>query len=211
MRTGGAPHLGLSPLGEHEIGVASRLLGAAFRDNPMNRAVLGRRGPAARARANAVGLRAQLRMAVRHGRVVGAKERDELRGVLIALPPHAQPPLLPPILERLRVVLLQGPIASSRWALVAERLQELRPIELHWYLSILGVEAPHRGRGVGSELLAGFTEEADREALPAYLETDVESNIGFYARAGFTVVGDMRVLGVRVWRLWRPAGRRKAA
>ena len=211
MRVGVDLQLGVAPLGEHEVAVASRLLGAAFRDNPMNRAVLGRRGPAARARANAVGLRAQLLMTVQHGRVVAAREQGELRGVLIALPPHAQPPLLPPLLERLRVVLFQGPIASSRWALVAESLQELRPTELHWYLSILGVEAPHRGRGVGSELLAGFLEEADREALPAYLETDVEANIGFYARAGFTVVGDLRVLGVPVWRLWRPAGRRETA
>jgi GNAT superfamily N-acetyltransferase len=143
-------------------------------------------------------------MAVKHGRVVAAREQDELRGVLIALPPQAQPPLLPPLLERLRVGLLQGPVASSRWAHVAERLHELRPIELHSYLSILGVEASYRGRGVGSELLTGFVEEADRQALPAYLETDVESNIGFYARRGFTVVGDLRVFGVPVWRMWRP-------
>jgi GNAT superfamily N-acetyltransferase len=143
-------------------------------------------------------------MAARHGRVVAAREQGELRGVLIALPPQSQPLLLPPLLERLRVALLQGPIAASRWAWVAEQLQELRPIELHSYLSILGVEASQRGRGVGSALLAGFVEEADREALPTYLETDVESNIGFYARLGFTVVGDLRVLGVPVWRMWRP-------
>jgi GNAT superfamily N-acetyltransferase len=108
-------------------------------------------------------------------------------------------------------VVLQGPRASARWARVAESLQELRPIELHGYLSILGVDPSHRGRGVGSELLAGFVARVDRDALPAYLETDAESNVAFYARAGFQVVGDLRVLGVPVWRLWRPATGRNTA
>ena len=157
------------------------------------------------------GLRAQLTVARRYGWVIAAREGGRLRGALIGLPPHAQPPPLPPFLERIRLVVLQGPRASARWARVAETLQELRPTELHGYLSILGVDPLHRGRGVGSELLAGFVARVDRDALPAYLETDAESNVAFYARAGFQVLGDLRVLGVPVWRLWRPAAGRDTA
>ncbi len=56
---------------------------------------------------------------------------------------------------------------------------------------------------MGSALLAAFVERVDRERLPAYLETDEAANLGFYARHGFGVVGELEVLGVRVHRLWR--------
>lgn len=201
----------IAPLGEGELRSASRLLGAAFRDNPMNLAVLARHGPAARVRANAAGLRAQLRVALRHGRVVAAREQGQLRGVLISLPPRAHPPPAPPLLERLRVLLLQGPRVALRWASVSERLRELHPLEPHGYLSILGVDPAQRGRGVGSRLLAGFVEHTDREGLPAYLETDAESNLRFYGRVGFAVEGELEILGVRVWRLRRAARGRETA
>ena len=44
---------------------------------------------------------------------------------------------------------------------------------------------------------------AERDGLPAYLETDAEANVGFYGRFGFVVVGELEVLGVRLFRMAR--------
>jgi GNAT superfamily N-acetyltransferase len=60
--------------------------------------------------------------------------------------------------------------------------------EPHWYLMILGVDPPHQGRGVGGELIAPVLAEADRDGLPAYLETQKARNVPFYRRHGFEVV-----------------------
>ncbi|MEN8181183.1 MAG: GNAT family N-acetyltransferase [Myxococcota bacterium] len=201
----------IHPLGEREARAASRLLARAFRDNLMNRAVLGRAGPSQRLRANTAGLRCQLGQALRVGRVLSLSEAGELRGALISVPPGAYPLPLPPWLERLRVARVQGPRAVSRWSWVAERLAELHPLEAHWTLSILGVDPPHTGRGLGSRLLLRFLEQVDGDGLPAYLETDAEANLRFYTRAGFRVVGELELLGVSIWRLRRPAAASDAA
>ena len=57
-------------------------------------------------------------------------------------------------------------------------------------------------------MLRHWLRAVDRDASPAYLETDRVENIGFYAREGFSVEGETRVLGVPVWRMVRPARRR---
>ena len=41
----------------------------------------------------------------------------------------------------------------------------------HWYLSILGVDPDHQGKGLGGELLKPVLAQADAQGLPCYLET----------------------------------------
>ena len=52
--------------------------------------------------------------------------------------------------------------------------------------------------------LAHWLEQVDRDGAPAYLETDVEANVAFYARAGFRIEGESRILDVPIWRMRRP-------
>ena len=67
-----------------------------------------------------------------------------------------------------------------------------------------------QSRGVGAALLSRWLAGVDRDAMPAYLETDSEGNVRFYERAGFSLDGEISILGVRAWRMKRPpAGRRR--
>lgn len=195
----------IGPLAAGEDAAAVALLAHAFRDNPLNRAVIGSPDPERRLRCNAHGMRALLPAARAAGTLLAVRASGALAGVLVAAPPFAYPLPAPPPRERLRCLLGQGARVASRWARVFRALDALHPREPHWYLGLLGVDPPVQRRGLGSALLAAWLAQADRDGLPAYLETDRHENVRFYARAGFDVAGEARVRGVRIWRMWRPA------
>jgi GNAT superfamily N-acetyltransferase len=182
----------------------AQALAQAFRDNPLNRAVI-RSGPRRRLRSNLAGMRMSL--ASTHGQAdVWAAEGvggGALGGGLIALPPFTFPLPPPPLALQIRAVLGQGLATSLRWAKVYSELEALHPIEPHWYLAILGVAPDQQGRGCGRALLARWLEDVDRDGMPAYLETDRRENVDLYAGFDFSVLSEIKALGVPVWRLWR--------
>jgi ribosomal protein S18 acetylase RimI-like enzyme len=65
----------------------------------------------------------------------------------------------------------------------------------HWYLITVGTRRSRQGQGLGGQLLELGTSQADAASLPCYLETATESNIAFYAKRGFEVIGQAEVLG----------------
>jgi GNAT superfamily N-acetyltransferase len=84
------------------------------------------------------------------------------------------------------------------------QVEARHPAQRHLYLAVLGVDPARQGQGRGSELIGPGLELADREALPAYLETGRERNLAFYARHGFAVVDELVLpKGPPVWMLWR--------
>jgi ribosomal protein S18 acetylase RimI-like enzyme len=183
---------------------AVKVLARAFRDNPLNVAVIGG-GPDQRLRANEHGLRSLLPVAHAHGGVRVLRAGDELAAVLIAVAPGAHP--LPPaaLPARLRCLFGQGLRVARRWAEVFETLAPLHPAAPHWYLGTLGVEPGLQGRGIGRTLLADWLAEVDRQQSCAYLETDRPENVAFYERAGFVALGETRIFSVPVWRMQRSA------
>jgi ribosomal protein S18 acetylase RimI-like enzyme len=94
---------------------------------------------------------------------------------------------------------------ANRWARVYELLQDHHPVDRHWYLGTLGVDPELWGRGVGSRLLSAWLRLVDADGTPAYLETDEAANLRFYQRAGFDVVEEIWVVGVRIWTMRRPS------
>ncbi len=196
--------IGSFSAGELEAGIV--LLARAFRDNPLNRAVLAPRGPEDRERANAHGMRAHLPAALAAGEVLAARHAGRLAGLLVAAPPYVYPFPPPPLAARLRCLLGQGFRVVRRWAAIQAALQERHPLEPSWYLGTLGVAPPLQGRGIGTALLARWLSEVDRDGAPACLETDLALNLPFYERAGFAVVGELTLFGVTVWRMRRAAG-----
>jgi GNAT superfamily N-acetyltransferase len=62
------------------------------------------------------------------------------------------------------------------------------PDEPCWFLDILGVREPARGRGVASALVRHGLERAHGAGLPAVLETGDPANVPMYAHLGFRVV-----------------------
>lgn len=76
----------------------------------------------------------------------------------------------------------------------------------HWYLLLLGVDHPHRGKGLGGRLMQPVLKRATQDGVPCYLETENEGNVEFYARHGFRLAeaGREPRHGVRTWGLIRP-------
>jgi len=59
----------------------------------------------------------------------------------------------------------------------------------HWYLLAVGARDECQGQGFGSALVEVGTSSADAAGVPCYLETGTQSNIDFYTKRGFEVVG----------------------
>jgi GNAT superfamily N-acetyltransferase len=81
----------------------------------------------------------------------------------------------------------------------------LHPKEPHWYLATLGTAPEHQHRGIGSALMGPVLSLADRDGVPAYLESSKERNVPFSARFGFEVVDELHSKSGRptMWRMWR--------
>ena len=74
----------------------------------------------------------------------------------------------------------------------------------HWYLVAIGSRSECQGQGLGSQLVEVGTSRADAAGLPCYLETATESNIGFYSKRGFEIVGQTEFLGHTLTGMVRP-------
>jgi GNAT superfamily N-acetyltransferase len=78
--------------------------------------------------------------------------------------------------------------------------------EPHFFLSLLGTRAEHRGRGLGLALLADNLREIDRLGIPAYLEASNPANVALYERYGFAVRSSFTLPGgPEVATMWRDA------
>ena len=201
----------VAPIAAREDELAISLLARAFRDNPLDVAVIG--GPAEkRMRSVQWGMRSTVAAARRcpAATLLGAysAEMDHPKGnplaVLLALPSRALPLPPPPLLPHLAATFGQGFRALRRWGEVFRVLEREQPREPHWYLSLLGVDPAHWRDGVGSRLLDAWLGSIDPAGVASYLETDRESNLAFYGRAGFGVVAELEILGTPVWCMSRP-------
>ena len=76
--------------------------------------------------------------------------------------------------------------------------------EPHYYLGILGTDPLYQRAGAGSATLQPVLDRCDLEGATAYLETQKEENIAYYARHAFDVVQLIDVDGAPpVWTLSR--------
>jgi GNAT superfamily N-acetyltransferase len=64
------------------------------------------------------------------------------------------------------------------------------PDEPFWYLDHIAVDAGHRGDGVGTALIRHGLSFADRDGVPAFLETGRPENVAYYERRGFRTLMD---------------------
>jgi len=86
---------------------------------------------------------------------------------------------------------LFGEAAYQRYQRMCDYLMALRNRDmpsLHWYLSILGVDPEHQGKGIGHVLMQPVLTQADATGVPCYLETFKDDNLAFYRRCGFAIL-----------------------
>jgi GNAT superfamily N-acetyltransferase len=77
--------------------------------------------------------------------------------------------------------------------------------EPHYYLSLLGTNPDHAGKGLGMGLLAACLAMIDDESMPAFLESSNPANTPRYERVGFARRGDFELSGdgPSVTQMWR--------
>jgi ribosomal protein S18 acetylase RimI-like enzyme len=130
----------------------------------------------------------------------------ELRGAALWAPPGQwqlspmqQIKLLPPFIRAFG--LLRLPTVFMGYSHLDKHHPEDPP---HWYLSVLGVDPEHHGKGLGAALIKPVLDQCDRDGTPAYLESANERNLSFYKRNGFEVREETEIpRGPRVWCMWR--------
>jgi len=77
----------------------------------------------------------------------------------------------------------------------------------HWYLWALGVDPAYQGRGIGGSLLEPVFARARDAGFACYLETQTESNVGFYRKQGFDLLHEAEFpeANLQLWFMHRPA------
>jgi ribosomal protein S18 acetylase RimI-like enzyme len=192
---------------------AAPVLALAFRDNPINRAViegnLGRR-----LKVNTHGMVASLaatrrfsfRLALREPQFEAADGTPtDISAGLVALNPGGYPAALPPLAVQLRCLWGQGFRVMHRWGQLYRQLDECHPKEPHCYLSLLAVHPARQRRGLGRSLLDAWLADVDARQMPSYLETDRKELVGFYQSAGFQVEHELEAFGASIWCMSRSA------
>jgi GNAT superfamily N-acetyltransferase len=96
-----------------------------------------------------------------------------------------------------------GSDETSRIFKALDLFVDLEPAEPHYYLSLLGTDPAHAGRGHGKRVLAHSLAALDAEHAAAYLDC-ADDLVPLYARFGFRVVGSFSLPdGPRSNGMWR--------
>jgi len=97
---------------------------------------------------------------------------------------------------------------ASRVMHALEMFEQAHPRDVpHFYLSLLGTSAEHRGHGYGLRLLAENLRRIDESEMPSYLEASNPANVPLYERHGFAVLSSFTLPGggPEVFTMWRDA------
>lgn len=133
---------------------------------------------------------------------------ENLESASVWFPPNASEftPEQEALVEPLFIELV-GEEQADRIMQLMQGFEEMRPSDApHYYLSLLGTHADHRGRGIGFSLLADNLAWVDSKNMPAYLEASNPANVALYRRYGFEQVGEFTVAhGPTLTTMWRPA------
>jgi len=195
------------PLRTRELSNASRLLAAAFADDPFIAHFL--RDRRRRTLALPRFFRAALHELAGAGSVLGLEADGALAGVAAWAPPEVEPlGRRSRLLARLASLQVRAlfPRAAPRLLAGFAKLGESHPRQPHWYLAFVGIDPRQQRRGLGRTLLTPTLEHADKTATACYLETPFPNTRAFYRRLGFHDTDELHpVAGApTIWTMTRP-------
>lgn len=187
---------------------ASRVLGAAFRDDPAILYLIRRDDEATSTWCLLQGIR----LAAKHGEGQLATSEGKILGAAFWVPPGVSP--VGGTIEQLRLGGWEAPFQIGLGGLVRElarqddlarRVRQSRAKDA-WYLDLLGVHPDAQGKGVGRLLLEPMLERIDRDGGDVVLVTYKRTNVDYYRRFGFEVESDETKAGLPQGWTMRRAG-----
>ena len=131
--------------------------------------------------------------ALPHG---GVRVDADFSACAVWLSPHAQPAkggVLAGLMNVLWMLRIASPLRYSRLEAVIRTSIEIYPKKRCYYLSFIATLPETRGQGLASALIAETLNQADAEAMPAFLETADAAKVGFYRRFGFELTGQAQL------------------
>jgi GNAT superfamily N-acetyltransferase len=177
----------------------------AFSDDPFFEFLFPK--PESRDKSVAILHRVVLRQVARTGVTRTALVDGHVVGVAVWIPPGGWPYSamlqVRQLVGSMRAFLpVFGTIMRSRG--LFQEIVKAHPKTPHWYLQLLMVDPSFQRQGIGGTLQTPTLELCDTAGLPAWLETQKEENLAYYARFGFSVVGEHRAPdGPSIWSLSR--------
>jgi len=133
---------------------------------------------------------------------------EGLEAAAFWVPPRESPPSFAELIAQLPVIWMFGR-HLTRGHQVVQLLESKRPRVPHLYLATIGTDPAAQGKGHGSALLRVVLNRCDAEGVPSYVESSNESNLAFYGRHGYELVGDVVIpdTALKLWLMWRePVG-----
>jgi GNAT superfamily N-acetyltransferase len=196
----------IEPLQRSRVDETARMLARSFDDSPLFE-FLFPKGPA-RLKITAGTFRGTLLDALPFDAVHVAVDARGVLGAACWLPPEGYP-VTPRrqawILARLARLVPRAPSRVPDSVRYLSATDRVHPKDLHWYLAILGVDPRRQGEGLGGRLIDHTLDALDAQGIPAYLETDKERNLAWYARRRFELRETLHPVrtGPPVWTMWR--------
>lgn len=191
----------LRELSPTEIEPAVGLLARGMRDNPVIVRAFGA-NPEKRQRRLSRYYARVVPYTQPKGRFLGAfaKRDGRLIGVIGTLRPGCCQPRLLDVLRFVpTIVANNSPIGALRVKRWQDAWARHDPLEAHWHVGLVAVDADVQGLGIGTTLMTEHCARMDPLGATSYLETDKAINVRFYERFGFRVVRQEPVLGVTNW------------
>jgi ribosomal protein S18 acetylase RimI-like enzyme len=196
----------------HQHAQAAEVLGRAFVDDPLIRAILPPiEDSAERARRMGQMFTVALASQRNSGQPVLGILHDGRVGAAAIIEQVVRPPTTASLvlhgLALLPALAKTGGVGGVRRALAAlDVLSRNRPPRPHLYLNVLGVEPILQRRHFGVALLDWLRDQTAlrTDLVGVYLETATEANVGYYSHVGYRVTGEIFPLGVRMWQMLQP-------
>lgn len=198
----------------HQDAETARVLGRAFVDDPLIRAILPPIDDASE-RARRMGQLFAIALASQRssGQPVVGILHDGSVGAAAIIEQVPKPPTLASIVLHgftlIPALARTGGTGGMRRAIaVLDVLSHNRPSQPHLYLNVLGVEPHLQGRHFGIALLDWLRDQIGlrKDLIGVYLETATETNVAYYSHRGYRVTGEIYPLGVHMWQMLQPPG-----
>lgn len=193
----------MEPLRPHQQRAAALTLAEAFSADPLLEILAP--DPARRVKLGPSMMSVLLAYGMRYGQVWS---NDDASAVAIWLNPESGPMKMPRMLRAgmWRAPFMLGLDGMGRMSKVMSATEVFHnQVEgPHWYLMTVGTRTARQGQGLGSMLVELGISRADAAGVPCYLETGTDSNIAFYRKRGFEIIGQAELYGHTLTGMVRP-------